>query len=37
MNFSEAVIYENSLTLDFYTNTVISDVFAYPSKWRRKP
>ena len=35
MNFSEAVFYENYLTLGFHTNTVISDVFAYPSKWRR--
>ena len=37
MNFSEAMFYESYLTLDFHTNTVISDVFAYSSKWRRKP
>ena len=37
MNFSEAMFYENDLTSDFHTNTVISDVFAYSSKWRRKP
>ena len=37
MIFSEAMFYENYLTSDFHTNTVISDVFAYPSKWRRKP
>ena len=37
MNFSEAMFYENYLTSDFHTNTVISSLFAYPSKWRRKP
>ena len=37
MNFSEAMFYESYLTSDFHTNTVISDVFAYSSKWRRKP
>ena len=37
MNFSEAMFYENYLTSDFHTNIVISDVFAYSSKWRRKP
>ena len=37
MNFSDAMFFENYLTLDFHTNTVISDVFAYSSKWRRKP
>ena len=36
MNVSEAMFYENVLTSDFRdTNTVISDVFAYLSKWRR--
>ena len=37
MNFSEAMFYENYLTSDFHTNTVISSLFAYSSKWRRKP
>ena len=37
MNFSEAMFYKNYLTSDFHTNTVISRLFAYPSKWRRKP
>ena len=37
MNFLEAMFYENYLTSDFHTNTVISSVFAYSSKWRRKP
>ena len=32
MNFSEAMFYENYLTSDSHTNTVISDVFAYLSK-----
>ena len=35
--FLEAMFYENYLTSDFHTNTVISSLFAYPSKWRRKP
>ena len=29
MNFSEAIFYENYLTSDFNTNTVISSLFAY--------
>ena len=33
MNFSEAIFYENYLTSDFHTNTVISSLFAYSSKW----
>ena len=37
MNFSEAMFYENYLTSDFHTNTAISSLFAYSSKWRRKP
>ena len=37
MNFSVAMFYENYLTSDSHTNTVISNLFAYPSKWRRKP
>ena len=37
MNFLEAMFYDNYLTSDFQTNTVISSVFAYSSKWRRKP
>ena len=37
MNFSDAMFFENYLTSDFHTNTVISDVFAYSPKWRRKP
>ena len=37
MTFSEAMFYENYLTSDFHTNTVISILFAYSSKWRRKP
>ena len=36
MNFSEAKFYENYLTSDFHTNTVISRLFAYSSKWRDK-
>ena len=32
MNFSEAKFYEVYLTLDFHTNTVFQDVFAYPSR-----
>ena len=36
-NFSEAMFYENYLTSDFHTNTVILSLFAYSSKWRRKP
>ena len=36
-NFSETMFYENYLTLDFRTNTVISSLFAYLSKWHRKP
>ena len=36
MNFSEAMFYENYLTSDFHTNTVISSMFAYSSKWRRE-
>ena len=35
MNFSEAMFCENYLTSDSHTNTVISEVLAYPSKWRR--
>ena len=31
MNFSEAMFFENYLTSDSHTNTVISDVFAYSS------
>ena len=31
MNFSEAMFYENYLTSDSHTNTVISSLFAYPS------
>ena len=31
------MFYEKYLTSDFHTNTVISSLFAYPSKWRRKP
>ena len=37
MNFPEAIVYKNYLTSDFHTNTVISSLFAYPSKWCRKP
>ena len=37
LDFSEAMFYENYLTSNFHTNTVISSLFAYPSKWRRKP
>ena len=37
MNFSEAMFYENYLTSDFHTNTVMPSLFAYSSKWRRKP
>ena len=37
MNFSETMFYENYLTSDFHTNTVVSSMFAYSSKWRRKP
>ena len=37
INFSEAMFYENYLTSNFHTNTVISRLFAYSSKWRRKP
>ena len=37
MNFSEAMFYENYLASDFYTNTVISSLFSYSSKWRQKP
>ena len=37
MKFSDAMFFEHYLTSDFHTNTVISDVFAYSSKWRRKP
>ena len=29
MNISEVVFYENYLTLDFHTNTVISSLFAF--------
>ena len=29
MNFSDAMFFENYLTSDFHTNTVIPDVFAY--------
>ena len=36
-NFPEAMFHENYLTSDFHTNTVISSLFAYSSKWRRKP
>ena len=32
MNFSKAMFYENYLTSDFHTNTVISSLFAYSSK-----
>ena len=37
MNFSAAMFNENYLTSDFHTNTVISSLFAYSSKWHRKP
>ena len=38
MNFPiEQPFYENYLTLDIHTNTVISHAFAYSSRWRRKP
>ena len=37
MNFSEVMFYENYLTRDFHTNTVISSLFDYSSIWRRKP
>ena len=32
--FSEAMFYENYLTSDFHTNTVISSLFAYSSNCR---
>ena len=32
MNFSEAMFYENYLTSDFHTNTVISRCVCLPSK-----
>ena len=36
MNFLEAMFYENYLTSDFHTNTVISSSFAYSSKMTSK-
>ena len=35
--FSEQPFYGNYSTLDSHTNTVISQAFAYSSRWRRKP
>ena len=35
--FSEQPFYGNYSKLDSHTNTVISHVFAYSSRWRRKP
>ena len=35
--FSEQSFYRNYSTLDSHTNTVISQAFAYSSRWRRKP
>ena len=37
MNFPEAMFYENYLTSDFHTNTVISSLFAYSSKTVIRP
>ena len=36
MDFSEAMLYENYLTSDSHTNTVISDVFFLPVKMASK-
>ena len=35
--FSEQPFYGNYSTLDSHTNTVIFHMFAYSSRWRRKP
>ena len=35
--FPEQSFYGNYATLNSHTNTVISQAFAYSSRWRRKP
>ena len=35
--YSEQSFYGNYSKLDSHTNTVISQAFAYSSRWRRKP